>query len=72
MVTKADKGGESLLIDGFYCAEQLRKHFPKEFEILTTTMVKYNFYKKGEFDLRHTDTIIKLNPLNKNEFAQIR
>lgn len=72
MVTKADKGGESLLIDGFYCAEQLRKHFPQEFEILTTTMVKYNFYKKGEFDLRHTDTIIKLNPLNKNEFAQIR
>lgn len=72
VVKKADKGGESLLLDGFYCADQLRKHHPKEFNILTNTMVKYNFFKKGEYDLRYTDAMIKLDPLNPNEFTQIR
>lgn len=40
--------------------------------MLTNTMVKCNFKKQGEFDLSYTDNFIKLNPLNKNEFYQIR
>jgi gamma-butyrobetaine dioxygenase len=35
-VRPVDEGGESVLVDGFYLANQMREHHPAEFETLTT------------------------------------
>jgi alpha-ketoglutarate-dependent taurine dioxygenase len=50
----------------------LKLNHPNEFEILTNTMVKYNFYKKDQYDLSYTDALIKLDPINRNKLTQIR
>ena len=71
IVKKAEKGGESLLIDGFYCAEQLKNKFPKDFDVLTKTNVQAEFYKKRQFDLKYVDPLIKLDPIT-NKIQQIR
>ena len=33
-------GGESILLDGYYVAEELREKHPLEFEVLTTTPIR--------------------------------
>lgn len=71
VINKAATGGESLLIDGFYCAEQLRQNYPKDFEFLTKNKVESQFYKKGSTNLKYLDQVIKLNPIN-GELEQIR
>ena len=35
------EGGESILIDAFEVAHHLKKHFPEEFETLSTVPVKF-------------------------------
>ncbi|XP_075692113.1 trimethyllysine dioxygenase, mitochondrial [Rhinoderma darwinii] len=36
-------GGRTLLVDGFYAAEQLRQHHPENFEILSTTPIRHEY-----------------------------
>jgi gamma-butyrobetaine dioxygenase len=38
----ADEAGESVLVDGFYLAEQLRLHNPQHFDVLTTVPQPYH------------------------------
>ena len=33
-------GGESVFLDGYYVAEELREKYPLEFEVLTTTPIR--------------------------------
>ncbi|XP_053661944.1 gamma-butyrobetaine dioxygenase-like [Anopheles marshallii] len=35
-------GGENLIADGFYVAEQLRQHYPDEFRLLSETLVDWS------------------------------
>jgi len=71
VIKKADEGGESVFLDGFYCANLLKQQDPKAFEVLTNTHVQAEFFKKGEYDLRFSDPLIKLNPFD-GELMQIR
>ena len=71
VIKKAEEGGESVFMDGFNCANLLREQNPQAFDILTRTNVQAEFYKKGEYDLRYTDSLIKLNPLD-GHLMQIR
>jgi hypothetical protein len=71
VIQKAEEGGESVFIDGFYCADLLKKTNPVAFNILINTHVQAEFYKKGEYDLKYTDPLIKLNALD-GDFLQIR
>lgn len=38
----ADADGDSVLVDGFYLADQLRQHNPEHFEVLTTIPLSYH------------------------------
>lgn len=71
VIKKADVGGESVFMDGFHCANLLKEQNPRAFEILTKTDVQAEFFKKGEWDLRFSDPLIKLNPLD-GHLMQIR
>uniref|UniRef100_A0A1I7UQQ5 TauD domain-containing protein n=1 Tax=Caenorhabditis tropicalis TaxID=1561998 RepID=A0A1I7UQQ5_9PELO len=41
MLQSAEEGGNSLFVDGFHVAEQLRKENPEVFRILTTQSMEY-------------------------------
>ncbi|XP_069068237.1 trimethyllysine dioxygenase, mitochondrial [Pleurodeles waltl] len=36
-------GGRTLLVDGFYAAEQLRQHHPEDFQLLSTVPLKHEY-----------------------------
>ena len=40
-LNNADKGGDSLWLDGFACAEELRRTDPAAFELLTKVQVRH-------------------------------
>jgi trimethyllysine dioxygenase len=71
MLKKPKQGGESLLVDGLYCAQQLKEKHKDDFDFLTQTKIESQFYKKGVYNLRYFDQIIKLDPFT-NELQQIR
>ncbi len=64
-------GGESLLVDGFNCAQELKRAHREDYDFLTSTKIESQFYKKGSSNLKHLDHVIKLNPLS-GELSQIR
>lgn len=66
----AESGGESLLVDGFNCAQILKQQYPLDFDILTKLKVEFNFLKEGSYDLRYKGSIIELDELE--NFVQIR
>ncbi|WP_420549915.1 TauD/TfdA family dioxygenase [Curvivirga sp.] len=53
-------GGESILVDGFAVADQLRKENPKAYDDLTRIPVNYRFVDK-EWDLRWNSPAIRLD-----------
>lgn len=57
-------GGETLLVDGFYCAEQLRTQFPDYFEILTTKRLCQD-YADPDLKNRSTEPTLKVDPVTK-------
>lgn len=71
VIKRPEQGGESLLVDGFYCAEKLRKEFREDFDTLTRLKVESQFFKEGSFDLKYVDSVIKLNQVSGN-LRQIR
>ncbi|CAF0766806.1 unnamed protein product [Brachionus calyciflorus] len=71
VITPAKVGGESLLVDGFYCAELLRQNHPEDFDLLTKLSVEFNFLKEGAYDFRFKSPVIELD-LNGKDLKQIR
>ena len=71
MLSEAKIGGDSLLIDGFYCAESLKKHYPEDFEFLTTMRSQAVYKESGKYDVRHSEPVIKVDPLT-GTLMQIR
>ncbi len=62
-------GGDSLLVDGFAVAEQLRIENPKAFDDLTNIPVLYRFVDK-DWDLRWQSPAIRLN--HHGEIEEVR
>ncbi len=58
-VFEAD-GGESLLIDGFSAAEELKRRHPEDFELLITLPVGYR-YQDQETDIQFKAPMIRLD-----------
>ncbi len=54
------EGGDSLFVDGFHAAEQLRQADPGAFELLSTTAVPFRFHD-AEWDLRWKAPVIQLD-----------
>ena len=71
VIEPAPKGGDSQIIDGFYCAEQLRKLHPKEFDILANTVVESEYLKPHSEHMKYRSTVIELDRIDKSYF-QIR
>jgi gamma-butyrobetaine dioxygenase len=59
-LTAALEGGESVFVDGFAAAMQLRQDDPCAFEVLTITPVEFTF-RDAETDLRARRTLIHLD-----------
>ena len=62
------EGGESIMVDGFKLANEIKKNYIKHFKTLTTTKVKGSYIGDG-VRLEAERPIIKLN--NTNNFDQI-
>nr|XP_022336473.1 trimethyllysine dioxygenase, mitochondrial-like isoform X2 [Crassostrea virginica] len=54
-------GGETLLVDGFFAAETLRRENPTAFKCLTETVVAHEFYD-SEHQVRSLGTVLSLHP----------
>lgn len=56
------KGGDSIIVDGFYVAECFRKNHPKYFQVLTETPVLFQqFDSQRQYFFSHKFTIIALD-----------
>jgi trimethyllysine dioxygenase len=64
-------GGDSLFVDGFYCATKLKETYPDEFRFLTQVPVKSFYYEKDKYQFVHTDHVIRLDPFDES-LKQIR
>lgn len=62
-------GGDSVLVDGFAAADDLRRGDPDAFAVLTTTPVPYR-YRSGDCDVTATAPIIRLD--HRGELDEIR
>lgn len=58
------EGGESLLIDGFYVAEKIRREYPESFQRLCTVPVIFEYIEEGRFH-KLTVPMIVLDPHTK-------
>lgn len=63
-------GGESLLIDGFYVCEKLKRENPEVFERLCKTIVPGEYIEDGRHHTYHAP-IINIDPLT-GQLLQIR
>lgn len=71
MLEHKGNGGDSLLVDGFYCANKLRKHHQYEFEYLTKIPLKSIYKEANKYDMSNIDPVIKLHPIT-GSLMQIR
>jgi alpha-ketoglutarate-dependent taurine dioxygenase len=71
VIQRPNEGGNSLLLDGFYCAQLLKREHPEDYEFLKRVKVQIQFLKKGQYDFKTFETIIKEDELD-NELYQIR
>jgi gamma-butyrobetaine dioxygenase len=62
-------GGDSTLVDGMACAEELGRRDPAAFEVLTTTPVPYR-YRSPDCDVTATSPMIRLD--HRGELDEIR
>lgn len=67
----ADGGGRSLLVDGFYCAEQLKQLDPRAFDFLCQTNIDILSFKQAACNFRVSAPVIKLDSRT-GELEQIR
>ncbi|XP_068627941.1 trimethyllysine dioxygenase, mitochondrial-like [Battus philenor] len=62
-------GGENFLVDGFYCAQRLKKEFPEDYKFLTNFDVDFEYIEKGH-NQRHSAPVITVDKMD--EIKQIR
>jgi len=62
-------GGDSTLVDGFACADELRRSDPAAFDVLTTTPIPYR-YHSDDCDIAARGPMIRLDP--EGELDEIR
>lgn len=62
-ISHVGTGGDNLLIDGFYAAENLRKKDPNAYAYLCNTNVPAEYIEEGRHH-KYVAPVIKLNPLN--------
>jgi gamma-butyrobetaine dioxygenase len=58
---QAEAGGESIVVDGFYAAERLRREQPEDFALLTGHAVPFRYVEPGAVDLRAAAPLIELD-----------
>ena len=61
MIKHDGEGGNTLLVDGFYCVEKLKELYPEDFDALTKINVKAVFKETDKYAMSHTDPVIKLD-----------
>lgn len=61
-------GGETLLVDGFFAAETLRRDNPTAFKCLSETVVAHEFYD-SDHRVRSLGTVLSLHPTTKKMFS---
>lgn len=54
------EGGESILVDGFAAAEELRQRYPDDYEVLTTVPVRFRYQDK-ETDVTFKAPVVRLD-----------
>jgi [2-(trimethylamino)ethyl]phosphonate dioxygenase len=57
----AADGGESIVVDGFFAAERLRREHPDDFALLSRHAVPFRYVEKDRVDLRSTAPLIELD-----------
>ena len=57
----AAEGGESIVVDGFFAAERLRRAHAEDFALLTRHAVPFRYVETGRIDLRCTAPLIELD-----------
>lgn len=62
-------GGDSALVDGFACAEELRRSDPAAFELLTTTPLPFR-YRSSDCDITAVAPMIRLD--HRGELDEVR
>ncbi|XP_052737953.1 trimethyllysine dioxygenase, mitochondrial [Bicyclus anynana] len=62
-------GGESILVDGFYGASQLKKEFPEDYEFLTNFDLEAQYLEDGH-NFRYAAPVIRLDKFK--DIQQIR
>jgi alpha-ketoglutarate-dependent taurine dioxygenase len=61
-------GGDSILVDGFYVAEEFKRNFPEYFEILTSTKVEFGLNDPNyQYLFRNSSTILECDNFGKME-----
>lgn len=71
VIRKATKGGESIFLDGFYCAEKLKQTHPDDFEFLISKSIQPVFIKTNSYMIKAENKVITINPLT-GQLNQIR
>ena len=64
------EGGESVLVDGFYAAERLRRAAPRAFDLLAEYPVMFRYTEPGSVDLRGEGPLIETN--SRGEVVAVR
>jgi len=57
----AEEGGDSIVVDGFYAAERLRREAPEDFDLLTRYAVPFRYVERGVVDLQAAAPLIELD-----------
>lgn len=57
----AAEGGDSIVVDGFFAAERLRREHPDDFALLTRHAVPFRYVETDRVDLRCTAPLIELD-----------
>lgn len=70
VVEHTGEGGQTLLVDGFHAAENIRRQYPDSFDILTKVVVPHQYFDEQR-KMRSLGTILKLHPTT-GELLSIR
>jgi hypothetical protein len=57
------EGGNTLLVDGFNCAEKLRASNPAAYDTLTSTIVPHEYIEGKSYHLYCQAPVLKVDPL---------
>jgi gamma-butyrobetaine dioxygenase len=58
---QAAEGGESIVVDGFFAAERLRREWPEDFALLARHPAPFRYVEDGQVDLQARAPLIELD-----------